>query len=168
LVLEALAATSKGVRERLHFSHIGGVDGTAASSGYYTFLQARTRELGLEANVAWLGEQASSRPFLGEIDCLVIASEREPFSIAMLEALAAGLPVLAADSGGARDVILPSQNGWLFRSWDVNDLAAILARLSNEGISLRTEGQSSTVRRFVASSVASQWVDAYSAVLGLE
>ncbi len=143
LMLEALAATSIEARDHLRFAHIGGVDGTAASSRYSTFLRTRTKELGLEANVTWLGEQASSQAFLGETDCLVITSEREPFSIAMLEALAAGLPVLAADSGGAKDVIVPPKNGWLFRSGDVNDLAAHLEKLSKDGIVFRPEVRSS-------------------------
>jgi glycosyltransferase involved in cell wall biosynthesis len=46
--------------------------------------------------------------------------------MAMLEALAAGVPVLAADSGGSLDLIQPGVNGALYRTGDAAALAAQL------------------------------------------
>jgi glycosyltransferase involved in cell wall biosynthesis len=168
LVLEALAAIPEAARSRIHFAHIGGADGSAASSRYSALLHKRTRELGLEANVTWRGEQASASGFLGEIDCLVISSEGEPFSVAMLEALAAGVPVLAADSGGATDIIVPPRNGWLYRSGDARDLGRRLAALA-EGDALRSAGVlPGDIRRFLASSVAAQWSEVYAGLSGVK
>lgn len=160
-VLDALAAMSNDARERIRFAHIGAADGTASSCRYAAALRDKTRELGLENIVTWKGEQPSAREFLGEIDCLVIASEMEPFSIAMLESLAAGVPVLAADSGGAKDVISPARNGWLYRSGDANDLGKALARLiDGDALDLVDIGPND-VRQFLAAPVAVQWEEVY-------
>jgi glycosyltransferase involved in cell wall biosynthesis len=166
LVLEAMAAVPAQARDRMHFAHIGAEDGSPASSRCRAALAGRTRELGLGASVEWLGEQPSAGEFLRTIDCLVIASECEPFSISMLEALAAGVPVLAADSGGARDVVVPPSNGWLFRSGDARDLGRMLAMLT-QGDALRdaNPGQGG-LGRFAADRVAAQWAGVYRGLSG--
>jgi glycosyltransferase involved in cell wall biosynthesis len=165
LILDALAAMPQDTRERLRFTHIGAFDGTASSARYAAALRQKTNQLGFERIVMWKGEQASAREFLGEIDCLVIASEREPFSIAMLESLAAGVPVLAADTGGAKDVIIPARNGWLFRSGDVGDLGRSMAMLAvGDALDSVSVGPND-VRQYMAASVARQWAEVYAGLL---
>jgi glycosyltransferase involved in cell wall biosynthesis len=168
LILEAMAAAPKGVRERMHFAHIGAEDGSPESSGCRGALQARTRELHLEDSVAWMGERPSAEGLLGEIDCLVISSEREPFSISMLEALAAGVPVLAADSGGAQDVIKPRVNGWLFRSGDARDLGRALCELAQAGAIRGARPDQREIERFSAPRVAARWAETYTGLSGAQ
>jgi glycosyltransferase involved in cell wall biosynthesis len=129
-------------------------------------LRAKTGKLGLENLVTWKGEQPSARDFLGEIDCLIISSDREPFSIAMLESLATGVPVLAADSGGAKDVIVPALNGWLYRSGDINELGSALALLANTDALSGVNISPIDTQRYMAGHVASQWAEVYGALLG--
>ena len=93
---------------------------------------------------------------------LVIASHQEPFSIAMLEALQAGVPVLAADSGGAADIVRPGVNGWLFRSGDAAALAAQLAVFAAEPAKMRLASDPADLRRFGAETVSAQWLAIYS------
>jgi glycosyltransferase involved in cell wall biosynthesis len=63
------------------------------------------------------------------IDCLIVPSlMRESYSLVTREALAAGVPVIASDSGGPGEVILPERNGLLFATADTNDLAHCLRR----------------------------------------
>ncbi len=123
LVLEALAALQDRLRAGIEFEHIGLGDAVYARE-----LRERTRALGLEGTVRWRGQQPDSAELLARCDALVVASDNEPLSLAMLEALAAGRPVLAADSGGARDIIRPGVNGELFASGDATALAARLSR----------------------------------------
>jgi glycosyltransferase involved in cell wall biosynthesis len=165
LVLEALALVPEPTRRRMHFRHIGGTGGSPVAQRYAAELQARTSDLGLATTVTWLGAQPSSGPFLREIDCLVIPARREPFSIAMLEALQAGIPVLAADSGGARDVIVPSRNGWLFHSGDAADLARTLAMLAESDGLGGVQIAGADLQRFKASVVAEQWAGVYERLL---
>jgi glycosyltransferase involved in cell wall biosynthesis len=103
------------------FTHIGGGD-----AGCIAALTEQATAAGVSSQVIFRGVESSSDALLGEIDALVVASENEPFSMAVLEALSAGLPVLAADSGGSLDLIQPGVNGALYRTGDAVALAAQL------------------------------------------
>jgi glycosyltransferase involved in cell wall biosynthesis len=129
IVVEALALLPEATRARLKFRHIGPVGATSESARYAEDLFARTKQAGLSEVIQWIGEQPSSASLLSESDCLVVASRNEPFSLAMLEALFAGVPVVAADSGGATDLIEPPKNGLLFKTGSPGDLARVLRSL---------------------------------------
>lgn len=118
LIIEALAQLGPQERARVSFTHIGGRQGKY-SEEIFEFVAKH----GLDSQVVFRGVEASSEKILSEIDALVVASHNEPFSVAMLEALAAGVPVIAADSGGSKDIICPGVNGYLFHS-DASSLAA--------------------------------------------
>ena len=166
LVLEALSLLPPAQRRRLRFRHIGGTDGSEASRRYSAELRARTTTAGLDGVVEWLGEQPSSTPLLQTVDCLVVASEKEPFSVAMLEALHAGVPVLAADSGGAVDVVGEGRNGWLFRSGDARDLARRLAQLADTGVPATMVIDREGLQRFTAPAAAAAHMKVYRRVCG--
>lgn len=161
LVLDALAALPPPVRARVRFTHIGAPDETAASRHYAEALQTQTKALRLGAIVEWRGEQPGAEALLREIDCLVVASRREPLSVAMLEALQAGVPVLASRSGGNRDVIAPARNGWFFEPDDPRDLARAIAMLAETDALRRVEFRAEDLARFDARRVAAQWAEVY-------
>jgi glycosyltransferase involved in cell wall biosynthesis len=78
-------------------------------------------------------ERAELPRVLGEIDVLVVPStwhENAPFVV--LEARAAGLPVLASRFGGLTEVVDDGADGELFAPGDVSDLAQRLQRLLDE------------------------------------
>ena len=163
LLLAALAALPAAQRERIRFAHIGAPGNAAAEQRYAAELKAQTHQLGLDGCVEWRGQQSGAQALLAEIDCLVVASHNEPFSIAVLEAQAAGVPVLAADSGGAADLLVPNRTGWFFRSGRVTDLSRAIAQLLDErawsGINLTPE----TIRPFTAPVIAERWARVYAA-----
>lgn len=165
LILRALAELPKPLRDRIRFRHIGGGEDFAASRIYEERLRKETTALALEGTVEWRGAQPSADPLLQEIDVLVVASRYEPCSVAMLEALQRGVPVLAADSGGALDVIHPPTNGWLFRTGNSTSLCHAISRLVEP--TARAEGKvdSATLERFLASNVAAQWAAVYTELL---
>lgn len=166
LVLAALAALPSATRAKLRFTHIGGEDGSAESQRYARHLRAQTTALGLTDLITWRGEQPSSRELLREVDAVVVPAAREAFSLAMLEALAAGVPVLAADSGGPSDVLVPERNGWLFTAESETDLARQLARLTAGDALARVRIEPGDTRRFTAPVVAAQWREVYARVAG--
>lgn len=166
LILSALAELPKDVRERFRFRHIGGPEGSVESRSYAARLQAQTTAVGLDSIVEWRGPQDSPEPLLAEIDVLVVASRSEPCSVAMLEALQRGVPVLAADSGGALDVIRPPANGWLFRTGNVTSLAHALGRLADPMVRAKAVVDYPELERFFAPRVAAQWEEVYRALRG--
>ena len=76
-------------------------------------LESLRAELGLGEAVAFRGYQEDVRPFLSAADFFVLSSISEGISIALLEAMAAGLPAVATDVGGNREVILQGETGLL-------------------------------------------------------
>jgi glycosyltransferase involved in cell wall biosynthesis len=160
-VVDALAALPETILARLRFRHIGQDDGSGASRAYARNLRERTAAAGLEMNIEWLGQQASSAPLLAESDALIVASNNEPFSIAMLESLRAGVPVIAADSGGAIDIIKPPINGLQFKSGSPSDLARVLRSLVETDALAKIQIDREGLRRFSAPVVAQQWAAVY-------
>ncbi|MFA5058348.1 MAG: glycosyltransferase family 4 protein, partial [Opitutaceae bacterium] len=123
VVLSALRQLEPVKRGHLEFRHLGDADDSADSAHCAAALRIQATDM----PVVWCGWRDDPRLFYDEIDVLVVASDQEPFSMAMLEALSAGVPVLAADTGGPADVIRPAVNGWLFKSGDAADLARHLS-----------------------------------------
>ena len=165
LIVDAIAALPADLRARIRFDHIGGTGRIPDAERYAAELRASTARAGLDNVITWRGEQASSAPLLSEIDALVVASQQEPFSIAVLEALSSGVPVLAADSGGAQDLIVEGRSGWFFRSGDAASLAAKLEMLASTDALDRAEVGVDLVRPFTAPVVASQWLEVYAALI---
>ena len=67
---------------------------------------------------------------LAALDCLVVPSlMRESYSMVTREALAAGLPVIASDSGGPQEILRDGVNGWTVATADAADLSAAMRRL---------------------------------------
>jgi len=160
-VLEAFAALPAEIRERVSFRHIGSPDTTPASHAYARQLYERTAALGLNDRVTWLGEQPNSEGFLGTVDALVLPSQSEPLSMAMLEALRAGVPVLAADSGGPLDILRPGETGWFFRTGDAVDLARSITTLATSDAIDRVVITAETIREFTAPVIAARWAEVY-------
>ena len=52
----------------------------------------------------------------------VLASENEGMSVAMLEAMASGLPIITTDTGGAHELLEDSENGFLINKGSTQDL----------------------------------------------
>jgi glycosyltransferase involved in cell wall biosynthesis len=96
---------------------------------YLNELIAACRRLGIDDRVRWLGERRDVRRLLAAADmhCQVNAAP-EPFGIAYVEALAAGLPVVAARSGGVVEIVDDSC-GVLTPPGDVIAVATALERL---------------------------------------
>ena len=132
LVAEALALLPGDIRAQITFEHIGAATDEPDSQACAAQLRSAAARLGVAENMTWRGQENSSHRLLSAVDLLVVPSHREPYSMIIQEALAAGVPVLAAASGGPLDVILPGKNGWLFRDGDARALADELARQVRE------------------------------------
>jgi glycosyltransferase involved in cell wall biosynthesis len=164
LVVEAMALLPVELKSRLKFCHIGPIGASPESARYAKELFANTKKAGLSESVQWLGEQPASAPLLAESDCLVVASNNEPFSLAMLESLFAGVPVVAADSGGATDLVETPKNGLLFKTGSSQDLARVFRLLVETDALAKVRIDREALRRFSAPVVAAQWAEVYARV----
>lgn len=100
-------------------------------------VEARARALGVGNDVVITGLQRDVRPFIAACDVVTLCSFTEAFSLAALEAMALGRAVVHPDVGGAREMILPGQNGFLFPVGDTSVLVERLALLAQRAVSRR-------------------------------
>jgi glycosyltransferase involved in cell wall biosynthesis len=90
------------------------------------FLEKKAQELGLSKNVLFLGVQKPINPILEALDLFLLPSLWEGFSLAILEAMSMGLPVVATAVGGAAEVIHSGIDGLLISPKDVPGLVAAI------------------------------------------
>lgn len=86
-------------------------------------LEAQAQRLGLAGQVRWLGERADAEELLGALDCFVLASVTEGSPFELLEAMGAGVPIVATAVGGTLDLLRHRHSGWLVPSRDPRSLA---------------------------------------------
>jgi sugar transferase (PEP-CTERM/EpsH1 system associated) len=86
-------------------------------------------QLGLETRVEFRGHRDDVPQLLQALDLFVLPSLSEGMSNTVLEAMAVGLPILASDVGGNRELIEPGRSGMLFPPGDVAALAEQLVLL---------------------------------------
>jgi len=97
-------------------------------------LHALADELDLGARVQFRGFRTDIWPELSRMDLVVHASlVPEPFGQVVLEGMAAGVPVVAADAGGPRELIDHDVNGVLYPIGDESALARALSELARDG-----------------------------------
>lgn len=89
----------------------------------------RRRAAAANPNVTFAGFSNDVPGELAAADLLVHLCPVEPFGLAILEAMAAGIPALVPDTGGAASLVEDGRTGFHFRANDAADLAAKLARL---------------------------------------
>ncbi|QOJ30842.1 MAG: glycosyltransferase [Gammaproteobacteria bacterium] len=98
-------------------------------------LRRRVRRLGLERSVLFAGFRPDLACFLGRLDVLVHAAREEGLGLAVLEAEAAGVPVVAFRAGGVPEIVADGRTGYLVRAGDVQALAIALGGLlQNESL----------------------------------
>jgi len=93
-------------------------------------IERRARELGVMADTLFLGFQTDVAPFYAAFDAFVLPSSREGTPASAIEALAAGLPVVATRVGGLPDVVSDGEDGFLVEVGAVDALAERLQRLA--------------------------------------
>ena len=98
-------------------------------------LEKMAKELGLEKNVEFIGRvpRENTAPYYQEASIFVLPSLNEGMSNAMLEALSSGLPLIATDTGGTRELLEDGINGFIIKMKDSQDLADKIEILIKDG-----------------------------------
>jgi glycosyltransferase involved in cell wall biosynthesis len=100
--------------------------------GAYESLTALAAELKIDDSVRFLGPVSDVSGLLSAIDLGVFSSRSEGCPNAVLETMAAGLPVVATDSEGIREVVGPAGARLLAAAGDSAALATVLTTLAND------------------------------------
>ncbi|WP_404938117.1 glycosyltransferase [Pseudomonas sp. JDS08PS003] len=91
-------------------------------------LKSLARELGVADRVLFLGQVPEARRYFRAFDVFALSSDHEPFGMVLLEAMAAGVPLLATACGGAKEVV--EGVGILFPLGDAEHMAQGLQHLA--------------------------------------
>jgi glycosyltransferase involved in cell wall biosynthesis len=92
-------------------------------------LEARVADLGMTGAVTFAGWQADLPSVYADLDAVVISSDNEGTPVTLIEAMAAGCPVVATRVGGVPDLIADGETGRLVPPRDREALAAALLAL---------------------------------------
>lgn len=116
---------------------LAGLD-TSLSREVHRHLEQLVLESGLKDRFHFLGWVEEAEKLLSTIDVFVSASETESFGLAIAEAMAAGIPVVATATEGAREVVDDRVTGLLVPIGDVGKIAEAIAKLLSDE-QLRTQ-----------------------------
>lgn len=93
-------------------------------------IDAQIQAMGLGPHVGITGLMIDVRKAIIACDVMALVSHHiETFSIAALEAMALGKPMIMSEIGGAAEQIIPGQNGYLYKRGDIDALADALYQL---------------------------------------
>jgi len=95
-------------------------------------LKEQVKQLAIGANVHFLGMRQDVPRLLSVLDAFVLPSLSEGLSLALLEAMASGKPVVATLVGGNPELIDHGRTGFLVQPEDARDLAANLVKLLSD------------------------------------
>jgi glycosyltransferase involved in cell wall biosynthesis len=157
--VSALRASSPGIRL------------VCAGEGNLESVVQYAKRLGIADAVSlpgWIGT-AEKQSLLGRAAVFVLPSYAEGLPMSLLEAMAAGLPVVATEAGGIPDVVSDGVNGFLFRPGDIATLERLLRRLMLDpqlGMRVAAAARETVRLRFSADRVLEQLDEIY-AGLGL-
>jgi glycosyltransferase involved in cell wall biosynthesis len=153
------------LRERgadVHALVVGG-PGHGGETDWHRGLRSRAERAPLAGAVTFTGHVDEPIPYIQLMDVMVNASEPEPFGLTLVEAQALGVPVVAVDIGGPREIVIHGESGWLVPTGAPEDLAdGIAAVLADAGLRDRITdaGRRSYEQRFTADAGVARFADA--------
>ncbi len=128
-------------------------------------LEGLAKKFGLKDKVRFLGQvQNEMVPrYLASADCFVLPSLKEGFGIAILEAMAAGLPVVASRVGGILDIIKEGYNGLLAEPGNPEALAKAIEKIYSDRFLAESLAQNAkaTITQYSWPAICSQVMKIY-------
>jgi glycosyltransferase involved in cell wall biosynthesis len=130
--------------------------------------EALSRELGIDRQITFTGARNDMPEVYASFDAMVLPSEIEALPMCLLEAMAAGKPVIATRVGAIPRLIMNGTTGLLIEPGDVNGLTkAILRVLEDRDFARRLgeKGRERVAQHFSAEQMAKNYIGTYEQVL---
>lgn len=135
-------------------------------------LQREAIELGVNGTITWLGLRSDVPSLLAAADGLVMSSAWEGLPMILLEASAAGVPVVTTDVGGNREIVDNGASGYLVPARQPGALAEAMVRLMNltpaQRACLGVRGRQIVSERYGFDGVLNRWEQIYRRVAGVD
>ncbi len=133
------------------------------------FIQQLVKELKLTPDVHFLGAQDHMEPLFFCADLFLLPSEQESFGLTALEAMACGVPVIGAKTGGLPEVVSHGKTGYLFPVGEVAamaDQAVALLGDAERHDAFGKRARRTAERRFNADRILREYESFYEEILG--
>ncbi len=127
LLAEAIRRLPEALQKKIQCNIWGPTLQLPESRTFAAALRQKIRQCGLDDQVRLCGSSVDVAAELRQSDLFVLPSVNEPCSVALMEALALGLPAIVSDSGGGPDIVKPGC-GLLFRPDDPQSLKQCLEK----------------------------------------
>jgi len=127
------------------------------------------KDLGVEKDVIFYGEQESFIELLSIADLFLLPSQSESFGLSALEAMACGVPVISSNAGGLPELNLHGETGYIAEIGDVNKMADYALSLLEETNKYRIFSENALERAttlFSSEKVIPEYEKYYEEVLG--
>lgn len=118
---------------------------------------ARVRSYGMEGSVQWLGPRDDVSQILSVCDLFVLPSIADPLPLVLLEAMRAGLPIVATRSGGSTEMLCHEDSGYLVPVGQPSCLADGILHLLSDPAKRRVMGAHAR-ERFLSCFSVNQYV----------
>ena len=131
--------------------------------------EEEARQLGVSADVFFLGKLESVAPLLASADLFLLPTKNESFGLSALEALATGVPVIGTRAGGLPEVVRDGETGALCAVGDVDGMAASAIALLGDPERWRAASALAAAdarARFGMDAVVEQYEQVYTRVSG--
>jgi glycosyltransferase involved in cell wall biosynthesis len=131
-------------------------------------LKQEVLELGIERAVSFLGLRNDVPRILPLLDLFVLPSLSEGLSVALLEAMSAGVPVIASKVGGNPEIVVNGETGYLVPPQRPEELASrIIEFMSNQESSrlMGERGRERVAREFTTARMLERYQDLYDSCL---
>ncbi len=127
-------------------------------------LENKIHQLNLDKLVSFVGFQNDTAEYLRQLDVFLLTSSSEGFSIATIEAMASGLPVVATKCGGPEEIIEHGLTGLLAENGSQDDIVSKLLEILNQPVfrrELAIAGKNHAINRFSAKSMYQTYAEIY-------
>jgi glycosyltransferase involved in cell wall biosynthesis len=131
-------------------------------------LKQQAEQFGLKEHVLWLGSRQDVPNLLVSADVGILCSHEEGFSNAILEGMAAGLPMVVTDVGGNKEAVINEQTGYVVPAKDMNALSGAILQCANhldQAIVFGQRGRLRIVEHFSLEACVNAYVRCYEALL---
>ncbi|MED3625009.1 N-acetyl-alpha-D-glucosaminyl L-malate synthase BshA [Neobacillus thermocopriae] len=129
-----------------------------------TIVCKMTKQLGLEDQVMFLGKQENLEELYSISDLMLLLSEKESFGLAVLEAMACGVPCIGTKIGGIPEVIEHGKTGYICELGDIEDISNKAIALLND-LNLHQQfsmnAQEAVASRFKTERIVEQYEELY-------
>jgi glycosyltransferase involved in cell wall biosynthesis len=131
-------------------------------------LEVMAVELGLGGRVHFIGWRTAVADLMRDLDVVALSSRNEGTPVSLIEALAAGRPVVATDVGGVRAVVQDGVSGYLTAPGDAAAMGKAISRLladDSSRITMGLSGRQHVAKTFGKARLVSDISDLYNEVL---